>query len=326
MRRIARACLAVALGLALAAPAGGQPRPGPTGPGPTAAGLEDPEAHIVSELVVVAKERGPAWWRVTDGDTTVYILGVPGGPLPPGVAWDRRVLQARLAGASTVIMGTQVRAGLRDLPALLRIRSRMRSKTPMEAGLAAPLRARFVAAREQLGKPAGRYEKWQPVVAGQMLAFDAQHGWSSVEEQVKGMARTAHARVRTSASYDLVPLVNRMLDGLTPEIQTRCLEGALSDVEAGAGPFRRAADGWARGDTAVALTQPRGFEPCLLALSGGAQLWRDATRDNVEAIAQALKTPGHAVAVVSLRTLLADGGVVEQLEARGLRVIGPGEG
>jgi hypothetical protein len=32
---------------------------------------EDPGAVVVEELVVQAKEPGPAWWVVKDGDSTV---------------------------------------------------------------------------------------------------------------------------------------------------------------------------------------------------------------------------------------------------------------
>jgi hypothetical protein len=39
--------------------------------------LEDPDANIVEELVVQAKSPGPAWWKVSDEDTTVWILGSP---------------------------------------------------------------------------------------------------------------------------------------------------------------------------------------------------------------------------------------------------------
>jgi hypothetical protein len=37
----------------------------------------DPEANLVEELVVNARLPGPAWWKVSDADTTVYVLGVP---------------------------------------------------------------------------------------------------------------------------------------------------------------------------------------------------------------------------------------------------------
>ena len=55
-----------------------------------AAPIEDPEATVVEALVVQAVEPGPAWWRVSDGDSIVYILGAPESPMPPGVTWDNQ--------------------------------------------------------------------------------------------------------------------------------------------------------------------------------------------------------------------------------------------
>ncbi len=305
--------------LVLAWPLAGQAQPRPA--------LEDPEATIVEELVVVARERGPAWWRVSDGDTTVYILGAPSS-LPPGVAWDRSVLDRRMKGAHTLVMGTTLQAGLKDVPALLRLRGQLKSKTPMEDALPAPLQARFEAARIRMGKPASRYAGWQPVVAGQLLMADAYgpaNGWMSVETTVRKSAKANKAPVRSTSRYPLVPFLKTAIAGLTPERQAECMDGALSDVEAGAAAYRGAAEGWARGDVGAALGQPRGFDKCLLVLSGGAALWRNATRDNANDIETALKTPGHAVAVINLRRLLAEDGVIAQLEAKGLTVIGPGE-
>lgn len=71
---------------------------GAAAPGPA----DDPEATIVEELVVQAVAPGPAWWRVKDGDSIVYILGAPESPMPPGVTWDRSVVERRLTGANAL--------------------------------------------------------------------------------------------------------------------------------------------------------------------------------------------------------------------------------
>jgi len=47
--------------------------------------------------------------------------------------------------------------------------------------------------------------------------------------------------------------------------------------------------------------------------------------DQVAAIEQALKKPGHAIAVVPLRPLLAQGGVLDQLRAKGYTITTPGD-
>jgi hypothetical protein len=54
-------------------------------------------------------------------------------------------------------------------------------------------------------------------------------------------------------------------------------------------------------------------------------LERKGTRDEVEALSAAMKTPGHAVAVFGIRGLVARGGVLDQMRARGFEVSTPGE-
>lgn len=289
---------------------------------------DDPEATIVEELVVQAAAPGPAWWRVKDGDSIVYILGAPESPMPPGVTWDRSVVERRLTGANALLMDSSVTAGLRDLPALLKIRAQLKSKTPLEAGLSPALRARFVAARERLGQPASRYAGWTPLVAGALVYGDSRArktGWTYTRGAVVQAAKKRRVKVVYAAQYKAVPLARTAIAGLTPAIHQQCLASALDDIETPESRVRASAAGWARGDVAVALTAPRNFDRCLLLLSGGAELWRRQARDDVNAITTALQKPGKSVAVIGLRRLLAEDGVLQQLRAKGLTVAGPGE-
>ncbi|CAN1501161.1 GumN domain containing protein [Caulobacteraceae bacterium] len=294
----------------------------------TAAPIEDPEGTVVDAFVVQAVEPGPAWWRVSDGDSIVYILGAPESPMPPGVTWDKRTVERRLAGANGLLMGSSMTAGLRDLPALLKIRAQLKSKTPLEPGLSPALRARFVAARTQLGQPASKYAGWTPLVAGALIygdSRDRKKGWSYTRAAVTQAAKKRKVKVTFSARYKAVPFARAAIAGLTPAIHQQCLESALEDLETSDARVRASAAGWARGDVAVALTAPRNFDRCLLLLSGGAELWRRQSRDDAAAIATALKKPGKAVAVIGLRRLLAEDGVLEQLRDKGFDVAGPGE-
>jgi len=294
-------------------------------PVPRAGPVADPEATVVSELVVQARERGPAWWRVSAPGSVVYILGLPDGPTPPGVAWDTSALERRLNGANALLAGPGFRAGLMDIPGVLRLRAQLRSKQPMETELPPALAARFAAASARGGKRADRLDGWQPMAAGAFLFREAHDRWTPIEPQVVRLARRHGVRVARPAPYAAMPLARTAMSGMTPAVQQDCLGWALDDVEAGEARARRAAEGWARGDVAEALTAPRAFDRCLLALAGGAALWDRVSQDDADQIAAALARPGHAVAVVGLRRLLAETGVIARLEAKGLRVAGPGE-
>ena len=58
-------------------------------------------------------------------------------------------------------------------------------------------------------------------------------------------------------------------------------------------------------------------------MPAGADLARRAMNDTVVAIERALAKPGHAIAVVNLRTLLASDGVLQQLRTKGYTVTTP---
>ncbi len=97
----------------------------------------------------------------------------------------------------------------------------------------------------------------------------------------------------------------------------------LTEVEAGAGRLQIAAQGWARGDVKAALTAERGYDRCRASAPAVGALIERGMADTATAIAGAMGKPGKTVAVVELRQLLARGGVLDRLRARGLRIETP---
>ena len=291
-------------------------------------GLEDPEGTVVQELVVRATVAGPTWWTVERGGSVVHVLGLPDEPIPKGLRWDQAALQRRLMGAGVLIVPVEPKAGLGDIPAFLRMRSRLKSKTPMEQGLPAPLAARFAAARMRLGKPASRYSGWDPIAAGQILVNDFHDAARTTAGQpigaIKGLAGRTGVPVRPAAKFKVVALLDPAIKNLTPEISQACLAEALDEVDAGGGALNAAGQAWAKGDVPGVLAGPRGFATCLLLLQGGAAFWRETMADAADAVAAALQKPGHSVAGFQMRSLLAKDGILERLKARGFKVSGGG--
>ena len=62
-----------------------------------------------------------------------------------------------------------------------------------------------------------------------------------------------------------------------------------------------------------------------LVLPGVAEAMRQSVDDEVGALTDLLKTPGHAVAVFSMRGLVAEDGVLDKLRAKGITVRTPGD-
>ena len=197
------------MALALAAPAGAQVPITPAQPVPG-----DPDAVLVEELVVTARLRGPAWWRVSDADTTVYVLGSP-SIAPKHMAWDRSVFERRLQGASVVIVPYQdVRVRVSGAIGAAFNYMRLRSGGPFEDTLDPATRARFVAAREKLGQPAKHYATKNPLAAGLILATDYRDKTgltnSDPTKLIKYLAQIAKVPV-VQKSYDIGPLMGAVI-------------------------------------------------------------------------------------------------------------------
>ena len=287
-------------------------------------GLEDPEATVLSELVVRAVRTGPAWWTVQKGGSVVYILGAPDEPLPKRMVWNEAALQQHLTGANVLIVPVVATAGLGDIPALLRMMSRLKSKTPMEQSLPAPLQARFEAARARMGKPISRYDHRDPIWSGQILVNDFFDSAGMTRNEplaaIRKAVGRAHVPVRPAASYRAMDVLAPAVRNLTPEISQACLAEALEEVEAGSGALEAASAAWAKGDVPGMLAGPRGFASCLLLIQGGAALWRQTMAQEADAVAAELAKPGHAVAVFPIRSMVATDGILARLKARGFEV------
>jgi uncharacterized protein YbaP (TraB family) len=306
----------------LAAPAAAQV---PLSPAPPA--LSDPDSVLVEELVVVGRLPGPAWWTVSDGDTTVYVLGSP-SLAPKRMEWDRALFERRLAGAKVVILPFQdVKVTVTGVFGAAFNFMRLRSGGPFEATLDPSTRTRFVAARTGLGQPADHYGTRNPLAAGLRLATDYREGTSLTNSDPTKLIKLLAGRAKvpvSQKSYDLGPLMGAIIR--TPPAAGRaCFEEVLAQVEAGPGVTQAAARAWAQGDVRGALGNERTYERCIAVVPGAQTFDARVKSDQVAAIEQALKSPGHAIAVVPLRPLLAQGGVLDQLRSKGFTVKTPGE-
>jgi hypothetical protein len=296
-----------------------------TAPAQTA---RDPESTVVGELVVTATLPGPAWWSVTRGESTVWILSAPAA-LPRGFAWDRAVLRRRLALSREVIMPPAATAGLGDVFAFLSARAKLRTKAPLEQRAPREVSARFLAATAALRRPASTYDHWNGVGAAMIMAWDFRRGLGIDPQEplpaIEQEARRAHVPIVYAAKYRAITAVRAAVAEVTPVIEWTCLDAASDEIAGGRARFDEAAAGWGRGDTRAALNAGRGFEACLYAIPVGAGIAREVIADATQAIETALKTPGHVVAVVPVRTLLAEDGVLDRLRRRGYTVSGRGD-
>ena len=288
---------------------------------------DDPDGVLVEELVVRGRLPGPAWWRVVDADTTVWVLGVP-SIAPRHMQWDRAIFERRLAGANVVVLPfVNVRAKVSGSIGTAFNLMRVKAGGPYEAKLDPATRARFVAVRTRLGQDAKHYSTSNPLAAGVQLAIDYRDRSDLTNMDPAKLVRLLAQRQRVKVvekSYDLGGQLGAILR-TPPAVGRACFDEVLAQAEAGPGVTLAAARAWAAGDVAGALANERTYERCLASISGGRAYDERSKADEAAAIANALKAPGHAIVLVPLRPLLAQGGVLDRLRGQGFTVKTPGE-
>jgi hypothetical protein len=324
------AALCAALGVLSASPAFAQLAVDASGP----VDLQrvDPQADLVEELVVNARLPGPAWWKVSDADTTVYVLGVPA--MTPGkLEVDESVFKRRVDGANVLIMGQEAQAGVVGLVAFAIGGKRyFVTDRPMRQTLPPDLRARLEARLVVMKEKPDSMDEIKPAFAGFLVANAGEGGDVSIHlggvtqrirEIAKGKDIQKRPPIQNLPGYSLVDAVKSL--GAAPQpLQELCLDAGLRQAESGQGGVKASAERWARGEVAEVVAADRGFSRCLASTPSIARELRDGQTDAVKAISAALGKPGKAVAVIELRALLAQGGVLEQLRARGFTVTTPG--
>ena len=289
-----------------------------------------PQEWSKEVVVVDASRHGPLFWRVSRGDAEVWILPVV-GPLPEDLAWDHSQLDELLAGAKKVLLLPRVEVGMFEAAWFLmwkRSTIELPNDAHLEDVLDAPLKARFVAAREKLHRDADRYEDLLPAVAGMRLygdfLKDAKLDAQEPTDTIKGLAGDKDVPAEPIATYEAMPIVKEI--GQMSDADSRaCLRDALNDMEAEALHQQDAAKAWAAGDLAG---MKRNYTDstiltCLLRVPTVAALWEQSVVQMTGTVNAALAGGGRTVMVTSFGLLLRKGGVLDRLRASGATVEAP---
>lgn len=290
----------------------------------------DSQANLVEELIVNARLPGPAWWKVTDADTTVYVMGAPAFT-PRKLDFDSSVLRRRLDGANVLILGQEPEVRILSLLALIAGRGKQfKVAGSMRDTLSPELRARLEKHLKARDKPLDEYDQMKPALAGFIIANDRGGGVSitvgDLTERIRDLAKSKEVavqpRVKKLGDYDLIGMVKSLAEAPRP-LQELCLDAGLKEAESGLASIRETAEQWAEGQVREVVSAERGYQRCLASTPWIARQFKDGEDDAVGAITAALKKPGKAVAVIELRSLLTQGGVLDRLRAKGFTVVAP---
>jgi uncharacterized protein YbaP (TraB family) len=317
MTALSRAMAAALALMALAAPAAGAQE----APSPSA---------LVEEIQVIARLPGPALWRISTPNSQLWILGVA-GPLPRKFEWDSRRVNTALAGARELILPPGPDLNPKEMFGLLMDRSHIlhqpRGKT-LRGDLPPALRGRFEAAARSIGQLPDHYDHWRAVVASVAMVFDAEnHDQLDKTGSLRAVTDLAHRNrvpIRRLANYKAAEQV-RAWSQVPPEAAAACVTLAVSMAERLPSDAPLMAKAWARGDLATVkeIDEATSNDGCFRAAPAVGALQDRVAKDWAQDLRRVLAVPGKTVVEIDLPSLTRKGGLLDQLRAEGLDVIGP---
>ena len=317
MRAIVRAMTCLMMLTAMPAAA----QTAPNAPTPAAKPWSD-----ITEVVVRAHAPGPAMWKLTRGDATVWVMGTL-HVSPKDVAWDATRFRRVLNGAHVLILPRVID----DVPVSEQDMELPESR-PLSGVVSAATYSRFQAVldRENFdGLPNGI--AYQPAWAGAWLIARVYQAHGITTHIVPPEVATYAAQSGVAVKY---------VDRHTTWLQTRqyghidkvtgeaCLNDYLDGIDHDLATADLMGKAWAEGDVPTILANHRepAWVACFLSQPKYDDLYEKyAVDDMVKTVDSALKTPGKSVAVMPLSDLLRRDGILDRLRAEGVTITAPAE-
>jgi TraB/PrgY/gumN family len=299
---------------------------------------------LLEEVLVVGEQPGPAMWRVTKGEHTLWILATL-EPLPKDMVWRSKSVDDRIAASQLVLSPPELSAhvgffrSMTLVPSLLHARHAPNGET-LEQSLPHDLYIRWLALRvKYLGN--GGDEKLRPMLAAADLYRHAidQVGLahnSRVWQRIEATARAMHVPVQPVTLE--VPIDNpkqyvRDLSSIPSVGEVDCLRSTVGLVETELPVMARRANLWSTGDIEKLrlLLRPDAADTCAGAVlvvpsfqQEYAKLEAQLKSAWLAAAEKAIAANVSTVAVLSMTELLKPDGWLSLFRVRGYEITDPG--
>lgn len=276
-------------------------------------------------IVVTAQRSGAPMWIVETKVGTVILVGEIRA-IPKSTPWEPARLEEATAQADRVILGARPRISPGDIFRLLfsggkltRLPKNTVAADYLDAAQAARLAAFGTAHKEDYSRQSFLLTSFEMLRKELRFNRDTARDASDV---VKDAAEKAKVPTTRAASLRGEDVIDNLFEA-PPTDHIPCLLAAMDAVEAGPQVVESRAAEWRRFRIPAVMANP--LETAL----GRCWPWADETLGSelrtiwVSRIAEASAAKGTTLAVVPLRVLAEEGGVLDQLDARGFDIAGP---
>lgn len=279
----------------------------------------------VEEVVVTARRSGAPMWTIRTPNGVILLVGEIAN-VPKSTSWQPESLEAATRRAQHVILGTRAKVSPGDILRII-FKGGKLTKLPKDRVAADYLDAGRLARLRALEARYGQSYDRQNFL---MTAFDllskrlafSKDTTDDVSDVVRKTARRADIPTEPVGEVRGEDMLDNLFEA-PPQTHIPCLDAAMSAAEAGRDIVSERGRAWAAFQVPQVMANP--LETAL----GRCWPWTGdsfgpALRGQwVDAIGKAVARPGVTLAVVPLRVLAEEDGVLDRLERRGLPIKGP---
>ncbi|MBA4050564.1 MAG: TraB/GumN family protein [Erythrobacter sp.] len=276
-------------------------------------------------IVVTAQRSGAPMWIVETTAGTVILVGEIRA-IPKTTPWEPARLEEATRAADRVILGARPKISPGDIFRLMFSGGKL-TKLPdktvaadyLDAAQLQRLEALAAAHEEDYSRQSFLLTSFRMLREELRFNKDTARDASDV---VKDAAEKADIAITRAATLRGEDVIDNLFEA-PPTAHIPCLVAAMDAVEAGPQIVEERATNWRRFKIPAVMNNP--LESAL----GQCWPWADETLGSelrtiwVDRIAEASAAKGTTLAVVPLRVLAEDGGVLDQLDARGFDIAGP---
>jgi uncharacterized protein YbaP (TraB family) len=276
-------------------------------------------------IVVTAQRSGAPMWTIDTASGTVILVGEIRA-IPQTTPWEPARLEEATKEADRVILGARPKISPGDIFRLMFSGGKL-TKLPDKTVAADYLSPDQWARLSALGTAHDEdYSRKSFLLSAfgmlrEELRFNRDTA-RDASDVVKDAAEKADVAITRAATIRGEDVIDNLFEQ-PPTVHIPCLVAAMDAVEAGPQIVEQRATDWRRFRIPAVMANP--LESAL----GQCWPWADETLGTelrtiwVDRIAEASTASGTTLAVVPLRVLAEDGGVLDQLDARGFDIRGP---
>jgi len=291
---------------------------------PAAATAQDP-APTESSIVVTAQRSGAPMWTIDSPSGTIILVGEIRA-IPKTTPWQPARLEEATKQADRVILGARPKISPGDVFRLMfsggkftKLPDKSVASDYLDEAQWARLEALGTAHEEDYSRQSFLLSAFEMLRNQLRFNRDTARDASDV---VKDAAENADVPITRAATLRGEDFIDNLADA-PPTAHIPCLTAAMDAVEVGPDLVEQRGADWRRFAIPAVMANP--LEQAL----GQCWPWADETLGSelrtiwTDKITAAQGEPGVTLAVVPLRVLAEQGGVLDRLEAQGLDIRGP---